>query len=716
VSGSVSATNRVRTVGLAGAGYISSYHAAAVARLSGVRVASVCDRDPVRAQALAERCCGAAVYDTLDAMLAGEHLDAVHVLVPADLHLYIGRRCLEAGVDVLLEKPMAIHASEARILCERAKTLGRRLGVSHNFLFLPVYEQLLALVRSGCLGRLREVEIVWNKELPQARFGPFASWLLADAGNVVMETGAHSVAHALHLLDGVGELDGLAARAGDPIELPTGVTFFRRFEVSGDAGSTRVSLRFCFAPGYPEHRIHVRGSFAAATVDFERNLLGMRRHGPYMLDLDRFFATVREARSARRQALVTLARFVLEKVGWGPAGNPFPESIERCVAAFHAPGPLDPRLSPELGSRVVATAELSIAAAGLPATRLPKPRPPGDAVVVRSEPPVLVIGGTGFIGRELIRQLRGAGRPVRVLAREGGGRSAALEELGVEVVGGDLADPHSVRRALEGVVGVVHLARGQGSSWDEMRRTDLEPTRRVAAACLETGVKRLVYASSIAVYDAGRRGESIDESTPLARDLGARNPYVRAKVESEDLLLRLRREKGLPVVIVRPGIVIGAGASPMHWGIGEWCYEGVVRVWGAGGSPLPFVLVSDVAAAMVAVLRIEGIDGESYNLIGDVRLTAHEYLDALERVTGVRIERVSTPLWRFHAEALAKWSIKRAAGRREPRPRYRDAASRSSISHFDASKARAGLCWQPVRDRETFVREGIEIPASESLR
>ena len=66
------------------------------------------------------------------------------------------------------------------------------------------------------------------------------------------------------------------------------------------------------------------------------------------------------------------------------------------------------------------------------------------------------------------------------------------------------------------------------------------------------------------------------------------------------------RASGLPVVIFRPGIVIGPGSSPLHWGVGMWSHDAVCQLWGRGRTPLLLVLVDDVARALVAALTRAG--------------------------------------------------------------------------------------------------------------
>ena len=149
------------------------------------------------------------------------------------------------------------------------------------------------------------------------------------------------------------------------------------------------------------------------------------------------------------------------------------------------------------------------------------------------------------------------------------------------------------------------------------------------------------------------------------------------------------RERGLPVIVFRPGIVIGRGGSPFHWGIGMWSRNAVCHIWGQGRKPLPFVLVEDFTQALVAAVDVAEIEGESFNLVAETDLTAFDYLQALEEHAGVSFQKFPTPPWKFYAVDLVKWAVKQMV--RHPdkrRPSYRDWESRTQRAHYDCTKAR----------------------------
>ena len=326
---------------------------------------------------------------------------------------------------------------------------------------------------------------------------------------------------------------------------------------------------------------------------------------------------------------------------------------------------------------------------------------PIQATPVR--PTVLVLGGTGFIGRALITRLRRDGLGVRALVRRSSGPAELLARQGVELMSGDFTDTPSVAAALAGVQQVYHLARGSGNTWDDCLRLDVEPTRRLAELCCERGIG-LYYTSSIAVYDGGRAADVITEATPPSPAAMRISLYARAKVATERLLAQMHRERGLNVVVFRPGIVIGTGGSPVHAGVGTWPSASRCQPWGDGRHGLPFVLVDDCVDAMARALHAPGVCGESFNLVGEPCLSGSGYLDALERATGTRIERVRLPAWWLFARSAAKWGLQtlaRAPERRLPSYRYIDGLSCRAT--YSSHLARQRLGWAPTADAALLI-------------
>jgi nucleoside-diphosphate-sugar epimerase len=157
--------------------------------------------------------------------------------------------------------------------------------------------------------------------------------------------------------------------------------------------------------------------------------------------------------------------------------------------------------------------------------------------------------------------------------------------------------------------------------------------------------------------------------------------------------------------------VVGEGGPPFHSGVGLYQNEQHCIGWNAGRNPLPFVLVDDVADAILRAARTPGIEGRAYNLVGDVRLSARDYTAELAQALGRPLRFHPQPTEILLAQELGKWGIKRATGRRVPPPTLRDLRSRGMEAVFDVTDAQRDLDWHPVADRATFLARAIAVQA-----
>jgi predicted dehydrogenase/nucleoside-diphosphate-sugar epimerase len=709
----------VTRVALLGAGYIADWHAQSLRTVAGVELVAACDRALGKAQALANKFNIPKVYGSLEEMLAAESLDAVHVLLPPNLHFDAARTLLQAGVDVFLEKPMCDRAADCDELVRIAKAHGRKLGVGHNFLFAPIYEKLRNDLRRGVLGRLDHLTITWHRPLPQTLHGPFDTWMLRDPRNILIEIGSHLVAAMLDLADEPNEISGqIAVRPTNPVTLANGRKFYRRWHVDAVQGSTAVEMRFSFIPGFSEYKIHARGTLASATVDFERNTYTLDEHRPADPDFETRAIVVSRAKSLKAQANQTLLKYIKSKLKLESRGNPYGESIARAMDAFYAVpgGELDARLDGRTGAHVIGLCERMGTIANLPPEEIVPWKAPQVAACAVT-PRILVLGGTGFIGKELLRQLTQAGHSVRLLARGLAGIPQDLRESGkLDCIVGDVADKAALLRAMDGVDYVLHLARANVKSWPDYQQFEIQATRRIAECALEAKVKRFIYTGTIDSYYLGAKAGVITEATPLDPGIDHRNHYARAKAVSELILQKMYKDQGLPLVTVRPGIVIGRGGSPFHWGVGMWWNDAVCAIWGDGNNKLPLVLVEDVAAGIIACMDAKGIEGKSFNLVADPCLTAQQYLDELDRAGNMKIQRHATPISKFYRSDMLKWLVKVAVRHPERRmPSYRDWESRTGKAIFDCSAAKLVLGWNPTNNRSELIQQGIVEPLREFL-
>jgi dihydroflavonol-4-reductase len=169
----------------------------------------------------------------------------------------------------------------------------------------------------------------------------------------------------------------------------------------------------------------------------------------------------------------------------------------------------------------------------------------------------LVTGGSGFLGSHVVRALAERGDQLRVLLRRGSSVDH-LSDLEIERAGGDVTDRRAVRRALEGVDRVFHLAGTtsmRADKRDAVFDLNVKGTRIVLEEALAAKVERVVHTSSVAAIGPARARGTADESQMFTSGhLGI--AYANSKHEAEVEALRLAAH-GLPVVIVNPSFVLG---------------------------------------------------------------------------------------------------------------------------------------------------------------
>jgi predicted dehydrogenase len=139
-------------VGLIGCGTIADQHIAAIRRIPGCAVVGVCDSDDLMAKQLAERFHVERTYTNAADLLQQAHPDVVHITTPPQSHFSLGKRCLESGVNVLMEKPFTLNADEAIELLELAETRRLKVTVGHVLQFRTEAERMRELVSGGFLG------------------------------------------------------------------------------------------------------------------------------------------------------------------------------------------------------------------------------------------------------------------------------------------------------------------------------------------------------------------------------------------------------------------------------------------------------------------------------------------------------------------------------------------------------------------------------------
>jgi nucleoside-diphosphate-sugar epimerase len=301
---------------------------------------------------------------------------------------------------------------------------------------------------------------------------------------------------------------------------------------------------------------------------------------------------------------------------------------------------------------------------------------------------VLVTGGGGFIGSNLVRALLDEGHDVRVLDNFSTGNRANLAGLDIEVVEGELRSYERVHNAVRGVEVVFHLgALGSvpRSVQDPLTSSavNIEGTLNVLLAARDEGIRRVVFSSSSSVYGPRRELPVTEEMPP-----DPISPYGVAKLAAERYCVSFSRVyESFETVVVRYFNVFGPRQSPFSQ------YAAVIPlfvtaiaagepilVYGDGEQRRDFTYVSNVVDGTIRAAEAAGASGRIFNVAASAPATVNDVAEAIGAVLGKPVEKTFAP------------------------PRIGDIRD----SWADVSAAREVLGWEPTVDLEDGLRRTVE--------
>jgi dihydroflavonol-4-reductase len=317
----------------------------------------------------------------------------------------------------------------------------------------------------------------------------------------------------------------------------------------------------------------------------------------------------------------------------------------------------------------------------------------------------LVTGATGFVGSHVVRQLLRRGDRVRIFARNSS-RKSNIEAFGCEIAIGDLKDPISLLRCVQGCRRVYHVAadyRLWAKYPKDIYDNNVGGTRNLLSACCEAGVEKVVYTSTVGTIGMRKDGLPADESTPVKLD-DMIGHYKRSKFMAEQVAHEFAAS-GLPVVIVNPTTPVGPGdikPTPTGRIILEFIKNRMPAYVDTG---LNMVGVEDVARGHL-LAEEKGKVGERY-ILGGENWSLEEILEALARICGKHMPRVRIP-----------WILALTAGyldnffmgtvlRREPLIPLEGVRMARYKMYISSEKARKELGYTP-HPAEKALREAVD--------
>lgn len=248
---------------------------------------------------------------------------------------------------------------------------------------------------------------------------------------------------------------------------------------------------------------------------------------------------------------------------------------------------------------------------------------------------IFITGGTGFIGKHLVRRLARSNHQMRCLVRPTSD-VRLLQALGVETVEGHVLDREALLAGMQGCDWLFHLANLY-TMWVPDRskfwQVNVDGTRMVMECALEVGIKKVINISTVAVY--GKPGDDPirEDSQPSERLF---SDYGRTKSLGDQIAWELHRTRGLPLVTIYPGIVLGAGDDrPSGQYIKDVICKRVPSIIFCR-SYETYVYVGDVVEMILRAAEKPDNIGEKY-FAGKFQMNGREYANLISQISGVRL-------------------------------------------------------------------------------
>ncbi len=304
-------------VGIIGCGKIADQHADAISRIDGARLVATCDQEPLMAKQLAERFQVPAFFSDVDRFLESRP-DVIHITTPPQSHFSLGRKCLEAGFHVYIEKPFTISADEAEVLTELARHKDLKITVGHNLQFTLESIEAYRLVADGFLGGPPvHIESYYTYNLGDASYakallGDGEHWVRKLPGKLLHNIISHGIARIAAFMECENPVVAAFGHAS-PILQEIGaddIVDELRVHIS-DGRNMTACFVFSSQFGPPVNGYRLFGRRNSIWVDNLHRMLVREKNKEYKSYLNYFLSPLDSAKEHARNSFRNIRRFLL---------------------------------------------------------------------------------------------------------------------------------------------------------------------------------------------------------------------------------------------------------------------------------------------------------------------------------------------------------------------------------------------------------------------
>ncbi len=514
-------------IGIIGYGKMGQHHINTIRNITNADVAALADPFIDESSSSADAEMQIEQFSSYDKMIAQIKPDAVHICTPPHTHFKIAKHMIENGIDTYVEKPFTLKAEEAQTILDLAAKEGVNVCAGHQVLFDSAATETMGLLH--LIGRINHIESYFS--FHQVRKTSTAREQLVDI-----------MPHPIYIL--LNFLNQANGGGWDQKVITDKITVNHDYDVHALVSMGKVSgLLTITLKGRPvESYLKIVGTNGTIVTDFVRGTVSILP-GP---GISVFSAILNPYSLARQFAVNTTVAFIRRALSKhksypGLAGliEEFYQSIRNKTKA---------PVSKELIWNTVALSERintrlnSIEKEVKRKNREELKKIEAKLVPVdKQKATILITGGTGFLGKKLVSDLRDMGWPVRVLTRKKPDESVV--KPGVEYCISDLAAPLD-GQLFKNVGCIIHCAAETAGNQEEHRKNTIVATENLLNGAIAAKISNFINISSIAVLKPGTDAKAkLSEQSPVDIDNLDRGPYVWAKSIAEDLVCQAD-EKG----------------------------------------------------------------------------------------------------------------------------------------------------------------------------
>ncbi len=617
-------------VGIVGCGNIASKHLGFITRFISKDKIALCDKDELRLDDFSKRTGIGRKYSTLEKMILDFHPDIVHILTPPSTHKDIAIKCLKEGCHVLIEKPMCVSTEEADEIIRVAHEHKRLVCVDHMRLFDPLFIKAKEILNSGKIGEITNISVCYSYDLlNRIHLDASSRWKNQLPGGAFFDI----MPHVLCLLE-----DFMPDIRVKSVSIKTGsdsiTDLWCIFKSSSATGSLHMSINIFPLQNY----VVFECTQGILKVDFRNFLLIFRKQNNLPNAVERVFGNLSEGVQILRRTFSSVLNFLRGRLDpYAGLGS----IIKRFYSAIinNGESPVPPEKAKKLLSL---TEEIFSLKSKVASMHSPIPNSHLESA------DVLVTGGTGFIGRHLVSRLLKKGYKVRLLTRQNLNDKkvkSLFKSNNIEIIRGDIYDYKSVETACKGIDTVYHLAAATQGDWNYHLDTTITGTKNILEASIKTGVKHMVYVSTLNVYNATRYPLNgfVDEDFSYEDLPEKRGNYSHAKLKAEKIVREYMKQDKMSISILRPGLVYGPGGRIFSPDVGYKIGKKMLIVLG-GRKRLPLVYIDNLVDALVLAGELKERARGVFNVVDDDYPTQREFIKTYKKFTNDHFLTIYLPM------------------------------------------------------------------------